>query len=178
MPDAGLEPANRCRIAAITRIVMRFSLIRLQTISSNLWQRATPFLFWGLASPDVQRYTLGMTEAKKRSMNSVLLFVAFLVAAFVGAMMIALSDNSIVVIVGALLILASVVFLILAIVQYGRDVRTVATVVMGAAVKLNNQPPQPKSWVADEIGRLTTMHQAGSLSDAEFAAAKTKALAN
>lgn len=69
-------------------------------------------------------------------------FVGGALALIVGFTMVLASDSgSTVGTVGLLLIVAGVVLLILAFVQYRRNVRAVTKVVIGAAVKLNNAPP-------------------------------------
>lgn len=117
-----------------------------------------------------------MAKVKKRGDYSVIEFVGGFLSLGVGfSLILGTESGSLAGGVGLLLIPVGIVLLVLAFIQYGRNVRAVANVVMGAAVKINNQPVRSGS-VADEINRLTSMHSAGTLTDAEFAAAKAKAL--
>lgn len=116
-----------------------------------------------------------MTKQKRD--NSVLFFILAVLAGLVGAVMaIMAGDDSTLFLVGCLLVIVGIVLFILAMVQYTRNVKAVAGVVMGAAVKVNNLRAAPSA--SDEVAKLAVLHANGSLSDDEFADAKAKLLSH
>lgn len=175
MPDAGLEPANRYRIAAITRIVTRFSLIRLQAISSNLWQRATQFLFWGLASPVVPRYAHHMKDATvNRSWGLTTLLIGSGLLAGGGLLDLLIGGSTFIGACFGLCGFAGAILIIVGIVQSIREHVQHRDLSDEASRTIIGQPAA--SSVGDELGTLNTLHEQGSLTDDEFVAAKAKIL--
>ena len=117
-----------------------------------------------------------MTTPKPKRDNSVLFFVLGVLAVIVGIVTANVAANGdAVFLIGCGVTIVGVVLLILAFVQYGKNIRTVARVVVGAAVKVNDMPGRP-TLVPDQIARLVDLHDSGSLSDEEFALAKAKVI--
>jgi hypothetical protein len=110
-----------------------------------------------------------------RERHPILLFLLGIAAVFVGVIVFATAtDSSVAVFVGGGLVIIGVVLFILAIIEWAKVSRDVGRLEGQALGKIIATPP-PAS-VAAELARLTELHSAGSLSDAEFAAAKSKLL--
>ena len=117
-----------------------------------------------------------MTSPKGRRDPHVMLFFALsLIAGFIGLLTaMTAGDDSNVFLIGLAVVLVAIVLFVLFVVRYAKAVRVVAAVKMGAAVKILNQ--LPATSVASELDRLASLHANGSLTDAEFAAAKAQLL--